>query len=347
VKPSKSVRFAVLLSLPVAVVLAVVVMAQQTAAPQRKPTDVKLSGPYTHDNLTIFLVHGEDRFKGRTFLTLPEALEQKKFVIHETQSVNQLTMENLSPTEEVLILSGDILKGGQQDRIAQFDLLVPPKSGKLPLAAFCVEHTASRWMRELKGKDKTFEGSPAQVASNSIRLANRYKMSQSSVWKDVAGIQRQLSEKAGRSVQDKESDSSLALSLKVKEVREAMERYTTKLKDIFKDKEDVIGYAFAINGKVVAADIYGSPALFRKVWPRLLDANGIEAFAERPADGLYDRATALDVRAFLEEAAKGKASVQDVGKGVRQITNDAKRNVQFETQDLKSGAPLRTNILAH
>src|SRR5262249_5143020 len=156
------------------------------------------------------------------------------------------------------------------DRIAQFDFLVPPKSGKLPLQAFCVEHTASRWMRKLEGKDKTFEYSPGLSANNGIRLATRYEMNQSNVWKTVREIQGQLSEKAGKSVKDKESDSSLALSLKVKEVREATEKYTTKLKDIFQGKQDVIGYVFAINGKVVAADIYGSPTLFRKVWPRLL-----------------------------------------------------------------------------
>src|SRR5262245_23637496 len=84
-----------------------------------------LSGPQTHDNLTVFLVHGPDELKGRKFLMLADALAQKKFVIHETQKVNDLTMENLSDTE-VIILSGDILKGGQQDRIAQYDQVVPP-----------------------------------------------------------------------------------------------------------------------------------------------------------------------------------------------------------------------------
>jgi hypothetical protein len=345
-RPPSFVRVAALLSLPVVAVLTVVALAQQAAGPPLKAVEPKLSGPYTHDNLTIFLVHGEDRFKGRTFLTLPEALEQKKFVINETQSVNQLTMENLSPTEEVVILSGDILKGGQQDRIAQFDMVVPPKSGKLPLAAFCVELTAARWMRDLKGKDKTFEGSPGQLAHNRLRLACRSEMNQSLVWKNVAEVQKQLSEKAKKSVKVAESDSSLALSLKVKEVRDAADKYVSKLKDIVQGKDDVIGYAFAINGKMVAADIYGSPALFRKVWLRMLEANGIEAFAERPADGMYDRASADAVKAFFAEAATGKPSTQEVGKDYRQITNSAKYNVQFETRDLKKGAALRVNILA-
>src|SRR5439155_20034837 len=89
------------------------------AQEQGKVTVPKISGPFHHDNLTICLIHGEDRLKGQKFLMLAEALEQKKFVIYETQKVTDLTMENLSD-HEVVILSGDILKGGQQDRIAQY-----------------------------------------------------------------------------------------------------------------------------------------------------------------------------------------------------------------------------------
>ena len=33
----------------------------------------KLSGPYTHKNLTFYLVHGADSLKGKTPLTLEEA----------------------------------------------------------------------------------------------------------------------------------------------------------------------------------------------------------------------------------------------------------------------------------
>jgi len=40
--------------------------------------DYRLSGPYTHRNLTIFLVHGKNTIKAKSFLTLQEALVQKK-----------------------------------------------------------------------------------------------------------------------------------------------------------------------------------------------------------------------------------------------------------------------------
>lgn len=49
----------------------------QTTEPQQaekaKAPSHAFSGPYTHDNLTIFLVHGEDRLKGRKYMMLAEA----------------------------------------------------------------------------------------------------------------------------------------------------------------------------------------------------------------------------------------------------------------------------------
>ncbi len=328
-------------------VLAGLVLAQQNPAnpaPRTAAGEYQLSGPYSHDNLAIFLIHGPDRLKGRKFVMLADALDKKKFVIYETQKVNDLTMENLSPNEEVLILSGDILKGGQQDRIAKYDQLVPPKSGKLPLTVFCVEHTAGRWMRPMTEADKTFTACPGQLCTNDLRLANRFSGSQSGVWMDVTKTQDKLTRNAGTEVKVKESDSSLALSLQVKEVRAAADKYVAKFLPIVREKPDVVGFAFAVNGKVYTADVYGSPVLFAKVWPRLLQASAIEAFADLPKDKKFPTVSAAAVKTFLEEADKGKATNQDVTKEIRQQTNSAERVLRFETIDQK-GASLRRNYL--
>jgi len=74
--------------------------------------DYRVSGPHTHKNLAIFLIHGKSLAEGKTFLTLQEALEQKKVVVYETKDVNELAVENLS-NEDVYVQSGDIVKGGQ------------------------------------------------------------------------------------------------------------------------------------------------------------------------------------------------------------------------------------------
>ncbi len=308
----------------------------------------ELSGPYTHDNLTVFLVHGPDRLKGHQFYLLADALAQKKFVIHETQKVNDLTMENLSDTE-VIILAGDILKGGQQDRIAQYDQIVPPKSGKLPLRVFCVERTASRWMKPLTDQDKTFTASPGQICTNDLRLACRKEANQSEVWRDVMQAQEKLSKNAHVDVRDRKSDSSLALSLQVKEVLANIERYVAKLSPAPDGKADVVGFVYAINGKIYGSDVYGSPALFRRVWPRLVRASATEAFADLQKGKRFTAAGPEAFRAFLEAADKGKVTARDDSKGLRQTTNEAARVTQFQT--LGGGAakkaPLRSNAVAH
>ncbi|HYP02628.1 MAG TPA: DUF6569 family protein, partial [Pyrinomonadaceae bacterium] len=107
-------------------------------------TDYKISGPYTHKNLAVFLIHGKDKLAGKSFLTLHEALRQRKVVVYETKNVNELAIENLSRYEEVYVQSGDIVKGGQQDRMLGVDLIVPPRSGKISISAFCVESGAGR-----------------------------------------------------------------------------------------------------------------------------------------------------------------------------------------------------------
>jgi hypothetical protein len=224
---------------------------------------------------------------------------------------------------------------------------VPPNSGKRPLAAFCVEHTAARWMRPLQAEDRTFTASPGQVATNGLRLANRFSMSQGEVWKDVAEAQAKLSKNLQAEVRAKESDSSLALSLQAQEVQKAADQYVRTLLPVTQGKADVIGYAFAINGKVLSADVYGSGALFQKVWPRLLRASAVEAVAERQKDKQFEPAPVAAVKAFLEDAEKGKAASREIAGGLRQVTRAGARNVLFET-----GAPerketwLRRNYIA-
>src|SRR5687768_15762804 len=55
----------------------------------------RISAPYTHKNLTIFLVHGKELLPGKNFLTLQEALAQKKVRVYETKDVNELAIRNL------------------------------------------------------------------------------------------------------------------------------------------------------------------------------------------------------------------------------------------------------------
>jgi hypothetical protein len=300
--------------------------------PRTSAGEYTLSGPYTHQNLAIFLVHGKNLVEGDSFLTLQEALEQKKVVVYETKNVNELAIQNLS-NQDVYVQSGDIVKGGQQDRMIGVDLIVPPKSGRMPIAAFCVEH--GRWSGRGNEQATVFSSSADAVATKEIKLAAKRSSSQGAVWENVKVAQDKLSTTVGGRVNSSVSESSLQLAVENPRVQETAESYIKALSGIVKRNDDVIGYVFAINGQVNSADIYASSELFKKLWPKLLKANAVEAIAELQRDTRVDPATAESVKLFLSESEAGDVNKKEVTQRVELVTRENAKNIFFETRDRK------------
>jgi hypothetical protein len=179
------------------IVFCVALVAAMTARGQRKQSqtppvaDYAVSGPYTHKNLTIFLLHGAGASQGRTPLTLQEAMKHKLVVVRETGDVNRLTIQNRS-NRDVFVQAGDIVKGGQQDRALALDLIVPPKSGRIPIDAFCVEQ--GRWSRRGNEGVAAFSASDNALASKDLKIAAKARRSQSDVWANVGKTQKKLAE---------------------------------------------------------------------------------------------------------------------------------------------------------
>src|ERR1044072_2865037 len=212
--------------------------------------DFPISGPYTHDNLSIFLIHRGGHDTGKTFLTLQEAMDQKKVVVYETGNVNQLAIENRS-SEEVYIQSGGIVKGGRQDRGFSDDMVLTSHSGKVPIASFCVEHDRCG-NRGSEASDQ-FSGANRAVAGKSLKMAVRDKKDQHEVWNQVEQAQARMVKAAPAFAPP--PSKSMQLAMESKPVAAATGAYVSNLNKIVDGKPDVVGYAFAINGKVNSADI--------------------------------------------------------------------------------------------
>jgi len=309
---------------------------------QIEARNYRLSGPYTHKNLSIFLIHSKTITRTKTFLTLQEALEQKKVVVFETQSVNELAIENLS-NEDVYVQSGDIVKGGQQDRMLAVDFIVPPKSGRMPIAAFCVEH--GRWSGRGNERAGVFSSSSDSAVTREIKLAAKSSNSQGAVWENVRVAQDKLSQSVGTRVNSTVSASSLQLAVENTRVRATADSYIKALANIVNRNDDVIGYVFAINGNVNSADVYSSNALFRKLWPKLLKANAVEAIAMLQK-GAFKPASANNAKAFLYDAEKPRPSEKEVTSRVKVVTREDDKNVFFETKDdAQKGAWVHRNYI--
>jgi len=298
-----------------------------------KPQKYALTGPFVHDNLAIFLIHGADKLKGKTYLTLQEAMEKQIVVVHETGNVNELTIENVSPNQSVYIQSGDIVKGGRQDRTIAMDFIAPPKSGQMPISAFCVEH--GRWVQRGGEAADHFGTSNDAIAGKELKLAAKQSLDQGAVWRQVQGDQMKLTGNAGASVNAPESSTSFQLSIESKPVQDHTEAYLKALEPIVQGKDDVIGYAFAINGKVNSADIYANHDLFLKLWPKLIKSSAVEALADLQKDKPVATANAEDVYRCMSDAESGKESAKDVTPRVKVVTRETEQNVVFETHDLE------------
>src|SRR5215470_14369759 len=328
-----------------------------------------VSGPYSHKNLTIFLLHGADQRQDKTPLTLQEAIERKMVVVHETGDVNNLAIENLSD-EEVYVQSGDIVKGGRQDRVLALDLIVPPKSGMVQIASFCVEQ--GRWSGRGREEAGQFASSGKALNSKDLKIAARHSASQSEVWDKVAQSQAKLSAgvvaadpavvtksappaqgqmaagggggertasdrpaagASGFSVASSLSSSSLQLSLENENLKQVVDDYVKKLSPIIEGKNDVIGYVFAINGQINSADVYSSSALFKKLWPKLIESSATEAVGEFEKGKAYDQVKAEAVKTFLVDPESGKADEKEVTSRVTSVKRETEKNLLFETRD--------------
>ncbi len=292
--------------------------------------DYKVSRAFTHKNLSIFLIQGDDQYKKDNILTLSEALENKEFVVYETSDVNELMVQNLSKTNDVFIQSGDIVKGGKQDRVLAVSIIIPANSGKIKIQAYCVE--SGRWQKRGDEKNETFSSSEERIVSKELKIAANKTKSQQEVWKAVTKTQDSLSENVGTTVNSATSSTSLQLSLENDKVRENVEEYLDELTDIADGKKNVIGYAFAINGRINSADIYVSNSLFKKLWPRMLKAAAVEAVA-KSNESAYSTVTPDNVLAFITDSQKGKATEEAVSSGSKIITRESKENIGFEAVD--------------
>jgi hypothetical protein len=296
--------------------------APKTEAPPKAeaPAVRSVSGPYTHGNLTVFLLHGPDVLKNKKIVSLEDALAQKKAVVNETSNVNQLSVENKSDDLLVFVQSGDIVKGGKQDRAIAFDLLLPPKSGIVSVGCFCCEH--GRWTGRGKEAANYFAESKAQIVGKDLKAAvvGNDASKQGEVWQKVNEAQMNLSRNVGKPVNAAASPSSLQLALEDKDLNDKVNGYEKDLADAIKGKDDVIGMALCINGKVEGAEMYGSAALFRQLWPKLLKSAATDALAQFDAKKKVEPPAATAVETFLAEAAAAPAKEVAMMANVRQVS---------------------------
>jgi hypothetical protein len=277
-----------------------------------------------------------------SYTVLEEAMERQTALLHETGEVNELLIENTGD-EDLFIQAGDIVKGGRQDRTLGADFIVPARSGRVPVPAFCVE--AARWSRRGAESHVLFSKSSHAVSSKKLRRALRESKSQSDVWDSVAEEQAKVSAVLCAPFQSADSPTSLQLSYELGEMQAALADYLGRFEAV--PGPEVSGVVWAINGAFSHADLYVDPVLFRKMWKKLLRAAALEAIAERAQPAAARPVETSDVARWLDGAKAAPAEVEGLPPRTRLTTRRAPSQLRWETQDTAVPGTIHLSLLVN
>jgi hypothetical protein len=272
----------------------------------------RLLEPVTYENISVFPVVSSYSQDTSPFLTLEEGLATGEVLVREQgsetmvrgrdgrpvyipqpttgASVNQLVLINRS-RRPLLLLAGELVSGGKQDRVIGKDRIIPAGGAPLPLDVFCVEH--GRWTGSAQF------AAASTIVHPSVRERAAVDQKQTEVWDAVrSGTTLKSKEAApaprltlgdiqgaiagnGRTEAYEKIYESRAVGVSidgfVDEVQRRFAQATSGLKN-----ERVVGVVVAYGGDVAWSDIFASGDLFDHYWRKLLRSYAVEALT-RPS----------------------------------------------------------------
>jgi len=226
---------------------------------------VNIESPYTFKGLTVFPLTVPKVTDSTNYLSLDEALRNGALVIAEKGegTVPVLVAENRGK-RFILLLAGNVLAGGKQNRILRSDVLLPPHSGRIELPVFCVER--GRW----RGRRTSFDENPA-MAAPTIRAGVHASKSQEDIWSDVEGYQQTLDVVSETEDLKAVTDSPA--------VRRALEEYRSAFARRL--PSHTIGVVVVSHWRIIGADLFCNPRTFRKHRDRLIGSYGLDCYVTR------------------------------------------------------------------
>jgi ARG/rhodanese/phosphatase superfamily protein len=268
---------------------------------QRFVREIRVGESRAHGGLLVFWLFGKAAVAPLEVATLEEARSRGDLLISERDqaTVPDLAVENRGKAF-VLLLAGEILLGGKQNRVLKEDVLLPPISGPRNLGVYCVEQ--GRWA----GRSKDFEAK-GTFAAPALRSRLMEKADQGKVWAEVDRSAR-----------------ALAAPSPTRSYQEVYER--PEVQDHLKDVEAGIGPktapgafgAAVFVGEVLAGiDVFQDPGLFAREWEKLLRAHALEAYRRPSPSGWEEAKRRARAREILASAAKTEGTLRgNAGVGV-------------------------------
>jgi len=241
---------------------------------------VRIGDARTHGPLAVFWLQAPPASAVLLDVaTLDEARARGDLLVSERAqpAVPVLVTENRGK-RHVLLLAGEIVVGGKQNRVVAQDVLLPPLSGPREIAVFCVEQ--GRWA----GTAKDF-GTQGALAAPKLRSELLARPTQAQVWNEV-----------GRSAARAAAPSPTGSYQAVFDKPEVQTHQRETLRALEGVPAESRGAAVFIGESFAGVDLFHDPTLFAREWPKLLRAHAVETY-DRPT---VTPASEMNLRARLK-----------------------------------------------
>jgi hypothetical protein len=306
----------------------------------------KVLDPIRHGNLTVFPVVAAKSYPTGEFLTLDEGLRSGEVVVTEAGSVQGLIRRHGAPIRRddgaqvnrlvlvnnsrrpLLLLAGEVVSGGKQDRVIGKDRIVPAESDPIDLSVFCVEH--GRWVAtsEQFGASQAMYGSAlaarmpktgpmAIMVQPSVRAKAMGDKNQQEVWDEVSkqtsAMKVQVANGAPSVASDMATVSSYAKVNENQEVQKYIDSVARPIEQSYQSlihqlrDSNAVGVVVAVNGRIVWADVFASTDLLSKYWPKLVRSYASEAVVTRSKEM---EVTTKQADAFLADMQGRKEMIE-------------------------------------
>ena len=344
----------------IAATTSLVAVQWEPAAAAGPDSGYRVLKPIESGDLTLFpMVRADGKtLAGSQFLTLDEGFKSGEVEVTEAgkvrglvrsragsamqlyrgDQVNTLVLVNNS-RRPLLLLAGEIVTGGKQDRIIAKDRIVPAGADPIDLSVFCVEHgrwteSSAKFGATAANEAKSFMVQPA------VRQQAMVAKDQQQVWNSVDGAITTMAQAAAparptarmpasgvaETVTVDSSSAEIAVAgsvhgsaaLGTTSYAKAMQSATVSAKvdqetaGLLQSREQAlatlrqehaVGVVVALRGEIIWADIFSDPELLARYWSKLVRSYAAEGLG---GGAVHKSATTSDAQAFLDAPSHGR-----------------------------------------
>ncbi len=223
--------------------------------------------------------------------------------------VNTLVLVNNS-SKPLLLLAGEIVTGGKQDRVIAKDRIVPVEADPIDLSVFCIE--PGRWTES----SATF-GAAAKAPSQgfmvqpAVRERAMVDKDQQQVWSSVHGAIASMAVAAAPGLGAGQVSSPISAGVtsyaKVMQSNAVSQKVDEAAAPAIKAREDVlarlrehhaVGVVVAVRGEIIWADLFANTDLLARYWTKLVRSYAAESLTgsdDRPKPSIAGAQHFLDL----------------------------------------------------